>query len=492
MSKEDNSLSEYLSEETLWKLRRRATYQEHEYQEIAYKLYQVFGFNNAIELLSQKYGQINYEQIHFIVKDLEPAALTPTEKQIFSSFIFGDKKDYTTPIRQMLNGRGIELFLNFDYFHNNLSYFIKKLGTKIKVDRLMVLLKERFLTSDPTTPEITGELKEDIISSYYHKYSATETTSDKVVDINTDVYINKLRNKYSSSIPRIPLQETPEITPELLKLSDPRNLTHGYRSGNCFRVNGDASILFSKFLDSEHMRILSFSTPEYKDYAMVLLMRNGNVLIAQGIETSKWVPPELKGKVLYDLTKQSLKQVMDYMNENGDEIVGTIIGATNQNVTAYNSQMLPFLVSPILENSSNYYNGISSYQCLLDLAPTKTTYDMKAYEPQKRYFDEREEILSRKRNSINMDLERRIISLRYQRTKSEGGFSFYETLLGHQEEETICNKDWYITLFTDGTIDSYISETTDPRAKEEYDRELGKVYKKCYNKNHKTGGSQWK
>ena len=112
-----------------------------------------------------------------------------------------------------------------------------------------------------------------------------------------------------------------DIHPELLSLSNPRNLTHGYRAGNCFRINGDASILFSQFLDSDHMRILSFSTQEHKDYAMVLLMRNGNTLIAQGIETSKWVPSELTGKKLYDVTKESLKQIMDYMNNNGDEIV---------------------------------------------------------------------------------------------------------------------------------------------------------------------------
>ena len=30
----------------------------------------------------------------------------------------------------------------------------------------------------------------------------------------------------------------------------------------------------------------------------------GNTLIAQGIETSKWVPSEIKGKKLYEATKK--------------------------------------------------------------------------------------------------------------------------------------------------------------------------------------------
>ena len=479
MSKEPNILSPLIEEELIWKLRRRPVYSQEEYQELAYKLYQAFGFNNSSELISGKYGTVNYEQLHFIIKNIEPKDYSQEERERINNYLFGDKKSFNNPIRQMLNGRVIPLFINFDYFYNNNQYFVDKLGKKLPLDRLKLLLEERFITTEPTTPEITAELKEDMLSSYYHKYSETTTEPKEVIDKNIDLFTEKLRNKYASSIPQIPLQsDDEEIKVELLNLSDPRNLTHGYRSGNCFRVNGDAAILFSKFLDSDHMRILSFSTPEHKDYAMVLLMRNGNVLIGQGIETSKWVPQEFKGKRLYDLTKNALKQVMNYMNSRGDEIVGTIIGATNENVTVYNNNYLPFIVSPNLENSSNYYNGVSTYQCLLDLAPSKTISDMKAYVPEIRYYDQREQVLSRKNNYPHQDIERRIISLRFQRTKTVEGFSFYEQMLNKREQETICNKDWYITVFTDGTVDSFISDTKDPRAKEEYQTHLAKVYQK--------------
>lgn len=479
MPKDENELSSIISEDLIWKLRRRPIQTNEEYHELAYKLYQVFGFDNASELISNKYGALNYEQLHFLIKNLEPKHYSPEERERVNRYLFGDKKSYNIPIRQMLNGRILPLFLNFDYFYNNNQYFVEKLGRKLPLDKLRLLLEERYLTSEPTTPEITAELREDMLSSYYHKYTETDTKPDIVIDKNIGLYTEKLRNKYASSIPQITIQtDDEEIKPELLNLSDPRNLTHGYRSGNCFRVNGDAAILFSKFLDSEHMRILSFSTAEYKDYAMVLLMRNGNVLIAQGIETSKWVPPELKGKRLYDLTSNTLKQVMDYMNSCGDEVVGTIIGATNENVTSYNNNILPFIVSPNIENSSNYYNGVSTYQCLLDLAPSKTIHDMKAYIPEKRYYDQREAILSRKNNYPVQDIERRIISLRYQRTKTQEGYTFYEQMLNKHEQETICNKDWYITLFTDGTVDSFLSDTKDPRAKEEYQTQLARVYQK--------------
>lgn len=475
---ERNTLDIKIEEDLQWKLRSRPKYQEQEYLEIAYKLYKCFGYDNTIEIISQKYGSITYDQLHYLAKNLEINNLSEEENDILKLYLFGDKNSYNNPIRQMLNGKFTELFINFDYFHNNLSYFVNKLGTKIKKEKLEVLLKERFLTTDPTTPEITGEIREDMLSSYYHKYSTQEDSEQEVLDLKTSIYNKKLRNKYKSSIPQIKLETQNDIQPELLSLSNPRNLTHGYRAGNCFRINGDASILFSQFLDSEHMRILSFSTKEYKDYAMVLLMRNGNTLIAQGIETSKWVPSELTGKKLYDVTKESLKQIMDYMNNNGDEIVATIIGATNSNVSNYNSNILPFLVSPILENGNNYYNGISSYQCLSDIAPGKNISDIKPYIPEKRYYDTREQVLTTNKFSFNPDIEKRIIALRFQRSQTSEGFSFYNEMSKHHELQTICNKDWYITLFTDGTIDSFISDTQDPRAKEEFQQELVKIYKK--------------
>ena len=474
----DNHLYLSIEDELQWKLRRRPTYQESEYCEVAYKLYKSLGYENTLEVINQKYGSISYEQVHYLVKDLELDRLSEIEQSILQNYLFGNKAEYNNPIRQMLNGNFKELFINFDYLYNNFPYFINKLGIKLKQEKLRKLLSERFLTSDPTIPEITAEIREDILASYYHKYTASDTTEDEVIDLNRNTYITKLRNKYKSSIPQIDIQTSGDIIPELLPLSSPRNLTHGYRSGNCFRINGDASILFSQFLDSEHMRILSFSTAEYKDYAMVLLMRNGNTLIAQGIETSKWVPQELKGKKLYELTKLALKEIMDYMNKNGDEIVATIIGATNSNVSNYNCNMLPFLVSPILENGNNYYNGISNYQCLLDTAPGKRSSDIKIYIPENRYYDSREQILSTNNGNFDPTIEQRVIAMRFQRSQTSEGLTFYEKMANHHEQQTICNKDWYITVFTDGTIDSFLSDTKDPRAKEEFEQELVKIYKK--------------
>lgn len=480
LPKEKNTLHEKTSEELLWQLKRGAYKTENEYKEIAYKMYQSIGFENSIELLMQKYGAITYEQIHFMFSNFNTKrCLTNTEQQAFNNFLFSNKKDFNNTLRQMLNGQFSELFLNFDYFYNNLPYFINHLGTKMPKLKVKELIDDRFLTHDVATPEITSDILDDMLSSYYCKYETLDTPKEEIYRKNYEVYKQYLRKKYQSSIPRIPLIEENGMTSEILKLSDPRNLVIGYRAGNCFRINGDASILFSIFLKSDHMRLLSLSTEDNKDFAMMLIFRNGNVLIGQGIEISKRIPNSIKNKDVYDICRKTLKQMMDYMNSQGDEIVATIIGNSNSNVSDYNNQILPFLVSPILETNNPFYNGIYNYQSLLDLSEGKTLHDIKLSTPTKRYFDERECILSRSRENPNYDkhieIEKRLIALRYARYEEEHDISFYHQLITRSAIYTSCNNDWYVTLYDDGTIDGYISNTSDPRAQEEYNNEVVKL-----------------
>lgn len=478
--KTDNTtLDELLKDELIWKLKINPNFTELEYYMIAYKIYLSIGLDNGLELLSQKYGAISYEQIHFLFSDLNiKDGICEAEKQVFNNFLFGNKKDINSTIYQLLNGDFKLLFLNFEYFYNNIGYFISKLGTKLSKSRVDSLLSERFLAHNISAPEITGDILDDMLSSYYNRYDMLDYPSSEIHKKNFELYDEYLRTKYKSSIPRITFSDTGLFSCEVLKLSDPRNLVLGYRAGNCFRINGDAAILFHNFLRTPHMRLLSISTDEHKDFAMLLIMRNGNVLIGQGIEVSKFASPNLKGERLYNACRKVLRDLMDYMNSMGDDIVATIIGNSNSNVSNYNNQILPFLINPILENSGNYYNGIYNYQCLLDLSDGKTLKDIKLYIPTIRYLDEREPILRRKRHEYKekddyMEIEKRLIALRFLRMKDNIDFKYYQMLANKSELCTSCGKDWYLTLFDDGSIDGFILEG-DERAKEEYNRELDK------------------
>ena len=73
------------------------------------------------------------------------------------------------------------------------------------------------------------------------------------------------------------------------------------------------------------------------------------------------------------------------------------------------------------------------------------------------------------------EIEKRLIALRYLRSKKEGNFEFYLRLSNFKEIYTCCNRDWYLTLFDDGTIDGFVVDD-DERAREEYERALKNIY----------------
>ena len=476
----DDSLpiKEQIKDNINWKLKRGFKIDNpNEALRIAIIMYLSLGLDNARELLLGKYGQVDYEILIYLFTDLEVKDKDENSIGAFRSFFFDNKKDPNNNMRLMLEGKLLDIFINFDYFFNSIEYFINELGININRNKLSLLLRERYVSSIIESPELDGVIQEDMISSYHNKIDIYES-SEEIIEKNKDAYNEKLKNKSSSSIKRVDIPKINDYTFEMIPLSDPRNLVMGYRAGNCFRLNGDAFLLFNKFLTNPHMRILSISTDEYKDFGMVLLMRNGNVLILQGIETSKRVPQSILGEKLYMAVRDATKYIMDRINEEDDEIVASIIGLTNGNTIPYNHNILPFIINPLLDNNHQYYNGIDSYQGLLSLKDGRSLNDIKLFVPDKLY-SERSTIWRRDNNTSHNSIEYRtiekiLISLRYARfmkTSKEEMIYYYNELANSKEKYTVCSLHWHITVFEDGSIDSYINSNNQDIINE-YEEEL--------------------
>ena len=171
-----------------------------------------------------------------------------------------------------------------------------------------------------------------------------------------------------------------------------------------------------------------------------------------------------------------MKQLMNEMNENKDEIVATIIGCSNANVSDFNSKFLPFRVTPILDKDqfSTYYDGFHFPQCLISVKENTSLSDIKLFTPTFEYFDQREEVLYLKSNDYSYvrDLvNQRLMAISYfadtqmRRIRRQ---SMYEV------KEIYCNADWYLIVFENGEIEgTYLNK--DPRAKEEYEFYLCRV-----------------
>lgn len=461
--KEVSTLNDSLEDNPMILLARTGYRTIEEVNTIACKLYLSIGLDNTLELLNGYYGDVSYQTIFHMFNEIDTS--DDDLNSIFVNFLFSNKKDDNNVMKRMLSGKANNLFLNFSYFRGNLAKYVGILGESMALSRVLLLLKDRYASSNPFHPNITRDISSDMISSYKNKYEYSMGSDADIKSANINFYEENIMGNYISSIPDY-MATDGELYCETMARNDPKLLVIGYRTNNCFRMNGDAFILFKKAIKSKHMRVLVISTKFKKDIAMVLLGRNGNVLIGQGIEISVSFKNKEYREKIYNIIKKFMKELMDEMNRNGDEIVATIMGNSNANVMEFNSSVLPFRITPIIDNSlsDNYYNGFNHYQYLLDLYDNKTLRDIKLYTPSKEYYGARKSVSYFQGKYLNIEAERIIFSISCQANTQ---ISRITSLSKHDMVEIYYNDDWYVIVLDNGEIESACLDY-DERARDEY------------------------
>ena len=468
-----NRLDYLYQNEDLYKLSRQANFLESECISLAYKLYLSMGFTNSLELLQDKYGEVSFATLYFWMYPIDVKKISVPNEEL-TTFLFGSEKE-NSAMASILNGSSKELYLNFSYFYQNFVYYYKELQGNVSRKRVEALLKDRFLTFDPVYPNIKRDVVDDMIKSFHNKYIYNDYSDKQIENLNYAFYEENISHQISSSIPQIHIFNG-DYKASILAKNDPKVLVMGYRANNCFRINGDASVLFKKVIASKHCRVVSVSRAKDNDIAMAIIIRNGNVIVAQGIEISQSYRNIVDRKEIYLTIEKFMKQLMNEMNEKGDVIVATMIGCSNSNVSDFNSKFLPFRVTPILNEDqfSTYYDGFHFPQCLISMKENTSLGDIKLFTPTFEYLDQRDEVLCLKPNDysyVRNLVNQRLMAISYfadtqmRRIRRQ---SMYEV------KEIYCNVDWYLIVFENGEIEgTYLDK--DPRAKEEYEFSLSRV-----------------
>ena len=467
-----SNLDTLYSDELIYKLSRQTNYLEEEGIFLTYKLLLSIGFRYALELLQGKYGCVSYATLYFLFYPIEVHKNVSLDDSLLN-FLFGGEKRNSV-MYALLNGKSKELYLNFSFFYHNFSYYYHVLNGNLSKRRVEELLEDRFVCSNLVYPDIHRDIVYDMISSYANRYGC-QFSKQEIENIHYRYYEENMNSLIVSSIPQIHLEHD-DLQVDVLAKSDPKILVMGYRANNCFRINGDASILFSKTIKSKDFRVVSVSSHKDNDIAMMLVARNGNVLIGQGIEISKSYQDDISRKKIYMACEEFLKTLMNEMNQMGDEIVLSVLGGSNRNVLDFNSQVLPFRVSPVFSGDPflNFYNGFQFPQCLVAFKLGSNKQDIKLFHPTSLYYDKRDEVIYKSAQDYSIlrnVVEKRVMSVSYLTD------TYKERLWmqSHHEEKGIyCNKDWYLIEFLDGEVFGAYLEN-DFRAKEEYKFYLKKV-----------------
>lgn len=438
---------------------------------LSYKLYYIFGYENTIELLNGKFGNINLELLATMldrcdIKNVEFQKINniyePIINQDFVQFIIGEKKDNNTTIKKMLRGE-LDLLINeFSNLYNNFERFQKIIGKKIHLNKLIPLLEENSFMLLPNEYKLTKDIIDNIIKSYrYNDVFDNENTSsinskECVIDA-CDFYHNYLEKRVVSTIPRVFGTTQNNYQYEVLKLDDPIIMTLGYQTGCCFRLNGLSKEFLKYCSESLYARVIVIKNEANEICSMIPIIRNGNVIVGNSVEQNL----KADSSKTYEALKSAFDDILRISNQYEEKpVIACCATNLHENVSQFSNKPINGNIFPISNNS--FYTNYKSPTYIISSLENKTQNDFELYVPNAIYFDERPNILvyhwGMKDIETKNEVEKRVKSILYQLNISEEHIYFANYI--------VCSEDWYLKVSYDG-IEGYCLQK-DIRALEEF------------------------
>jgi len=438
---------------------------------LAYKLYYIFGYENTIDLLSNKFGIININFINKLLNrcDIKNVELKKTNntyepiiKPNFVQFIISEKKNNNTTIKRMIRGELDLIIDEFPNLYNNFDRFQHTIGKKIHLNKLIPLLKENPFMLLPNEYKLTKEIINNIIKSYgysdiLNNNDTTSVDNNECIKEACNFYHNYLEKRTTSSIPRVIGTTKDNYQYEVLKLDDPIILTLGYQTGCCFRLTGASRGFLEYCSESLYARVIVIKNDKDEICSIIPIIRNGNVIAGNSIESNS----KANGGKVYNALKCAYDDILKISNQYEEKpIIACCVTDLHSNVSPYNKQSIKKNIFPI--NEYPFYTNYSETTYIISSLENKTENNFELYTPNAIYLDERPDILLYHWNMQDIEtkneIEKRIKSITYQLNISEEYLYFSKYI--------ICNEDWYLKVDYDGIKGHFLPK--DIRAIEEF------------------------
>lgn len=438
---------------------------------LAYKLYYIFGYENTIEFLNGRFGNINLELLDKLlnqcdVKNVEFQKINSTYEPIINQdliqFLIGEKKDNNTTIKRIFRGELNLLINEFSNLYNNFERFQKIIGKKVHLNKLIPLLEENPFMLLPNEYKLTKDIIDNVIKSYgyidvFDNNNISSADKKECVIEACNFYHNYLEKRVVSSIPRVLGTIKNNYKYEVLRLDDPVIMTLGYQTGCCFRLNGVSKEFLKYCSDSVFARVIVIKNEMNEICAMIPIIRNGNVIAGNSIERNS------KGNddKIYETLKCAFDHILKISKQYEEKhIVACCVTDLHSNVSKFSNKAINSKIFPITNNS--FYTNYDSQTYIISSLENKTENDFEFYVPDAIYTDERPDILvyhwRMKDKETKIEVEKRVKSIAYKLNISEENFYFANYI--------VCSEDWYLKVSYDGIQGHCLQK--DVRAIEEF------------------------
>lgn len=232
----------------------------------------------------------------------------------FIKFFMGNKMTDSTSILNLIYDDNTTLGHNLE----NLYYSFGDLYSRYKQQNTFnkkVFFEEFFRNSKMCFNPDEYELEGDIINSYFYNRKHQSLKPIDFVKGVRDTY-REMKHNYKKSIPYVK-GEMFGYTYETLKANSPEVFSVGADTGCCFKIGGQSDSFVKYCAKDKNARVLVVKNKDGKVVAMSPMIRNGNLVICNSIESIN-VNSNVFMEKMFQILESASSQIIDIsMNYEG-------------------------------------------------------------------------------------------------------------------------------------------------------------------------------
>ena len=437
----------------------------------AIKMYFVFGLDKTIKILNGDYGMVQKSfmdnvsklDISNVAMKLEGNRYIPVPNKDFFHFLFSNSQNIT----RILSGNSA-LRSSWYYLYNNIDMILKICKGHINALKAEIILTEQI-----------NNVKYDLTPDNYRLRSIlyevglgnkTKNNNETIYDELVKTY-EKQVTRVTSSIPYVSGTLASGYRYETMKLDSLLGYILGYKMNCCIRLLDIAHNHLLHSLLCENGRILIVYSPDESVVSFSPLKRNGELLIANSIETIN----ALGVKEIIEAFTTGIKDIMtkSKSNEGKDYLKVACIG--EQSLIKPDGQKWPTNIETptILEKTDPVYEDTDCYHKKLIIIAKENDVnlrDLKYGKVETKYYDPREkyEVMDFKNadDLCKLEATKAIDAIRYRKYKDSKSDKPFCEMSAYALKYAFYTKDWYVLIDFNNKM-AYDALDYDPRAKDE-------------------------
>lgn len=401
-------------------------------------------------------------------------------KQEFINYFMGNNLNEPNSLLNIIYNNKNELKNKIE----NIYYYWEELDRRFKNQFLKTrtaFLEAHFSQERIALPPDEYLLNGDIIENYYYNTEYLTTNSDNAIRELEKIY-KEIKHNYQKTIPYIKGTYTVKIQDKILKYSyetlkanDPEIFKLGSATDCCFKIKGTADLFLKFCAQNIDGRVAVIKDNNNQVAAMIPMIRNGNVILCNSIE-SYYIKDINFMKKMFEILEKIGEEIINISTDKEDKTAISAILISNyknkiEKLKKY-KRIINFDEFSEKLTPTNYYNNLGQGG-FFNIYSTEgfNKSQINLYNEQnknkKLYEDPRMPTLELEMDYVKFELNQKL-----QKIVNSIYYESNQKVLDLQPaEKLIINNDWFIMIDKNHQITSQIVGN-DSRAKEEYDEYL--------------------